>query len=160
MNPASLRALLCSVCLLCLRPGVAAAQRGAKLGGQMCAGVINTSAVSSLSIKEMSKLGSGLSIENDFGGLIFRPFDDDDRPRRGRRIEIGFILASSGDLGGAPVGIIVWTKHNLSFAITKAPNGTISVASADLAQCHTLAYFSFDNDGNVMMDHRVIARAR
>jgi hypothetical protein len=100
-----------------------------------------------------------MSLENDFGGLIFRPFDDDDRPRRGKEIEIGFILARSGDLGGTPVGLIVWTERNLSFSFRKNPDGAISVESNDLKNCHVLTTFAFSEKGYVLKDQKAIAQA-
>jgi len=76
------------------------AQHGAGTGANLtCENVIKTRVVAALSVDEISKFGDAISIENDFGGLILRPFDDDDRPRNGKEIEIGFILARSGDLG-------------------------------------------------------------
>lgn len=161
MNPASLKMLLCATCfLLCLHLGTALAQQGDKSGANpTCTGVINSRVVPALSIDEISKLGDAISLENDFGGLIFRPFDDDDRPRRGKEIEIGFILARSGDLGGTPVGLIVWTERNLSFSFRKNTDSAISVESSDLNNCHVLTTFAFSEKGYVLRDQKVIAQA-
>jgi len=92
-------------------------------------------------VVEMSfpKLGDAVSLQNDLGALTFRPIDDDDRPGRGNEIEIGFILARSGDLGRTAVGLIVWSERNLTFNFRKSPEGAISVESSDLKNCHVLA---------------------
>jgi hypothetical protein len=116
--------------------------------------------VLSLSIDEISKLGDAISIENDFGGLILRPFDDDDRPRNGKGIEIGFILARSGDLGGTPVGLILWSEKSLNFSFRKKSESTFSVESSDLSSCHALATFALSKKGEVLRDGKVIAKAR
>jgi hypothetical protein len=161
MNPVNLRMLLCAACFLCLHLGGALAQQGDKSGANLtCTGVINTRAVSALSIDEISKLGDAISLQNDFGGLTFRPFDDDDRPRRGKEIEIGFILARSGDLGGIPVGLIVSTERNVSFNFSKSSEGAISVESSDLKSCHVLTTFTFSEKGYVLRDKKAIAQAR
>lgn len=135
-------------------------QQGDKPGANStCTGIINTRAVSALSIDEISKLGDAISLENDFGGLTFRPFDDDDRPRHGKEIEIGFILARSGDLEGTPVGLIIWSERNLNFSFKKSPEGAISVESSDLRNCHALATFAFSEKGYVLRDGKAIAQA-
>ncbi len=159
MNLVNPRVLLYAT-FLCLHLGGALAQQGHKSGAnQNCTGVINTSVVSALSIDEISKLGDAVSLQNDFGGLTFRPFDDDDRPRRGKEIEIGFILARSGDLGGTPVGLIVWSERNLNFNFRKSPEGAISVESSDLNNCHVLATFTLSEKGYVLRDKKAIAQA-
>jgi hypothetical protein len=114
--------------------------------------------VSALSIDEISKLGDAVSLQNSFGGLIFRPFDEDDRPRRGKEIEIGFILARSGDLGGIPIGLIIWTEKNLNFNFRKSPAGAISVESGDLSNCHVLATFTLSEKGYLLRDKNAIAQ--
>jgi hypothetical protein len=143
----------------CLYLGSALAQQGIKSGAYpTCSGVINTRVVSALSIEEISKLGDAVSLQNNFGGLAFQPFDDDDRPRHGKEIEIGFILARSGDLGGTPVGLIVWSERNLSFNFRKSSEGAISVESSDLKSCHVLATFTLSEKGYVVRDNKVIAQ--
>jgi len=135
------------------------AQQGAKSGANLtCKNVINTRVVSTLSIDEMSKLGDALSLQNSFGGLTFRPFDDDDQPRLGKEIEIGFILARSGDLGGTPVGLIIWSERNLNFNFRKNPGGAIFVESSDLNNCHVLATFTLNDKGYVLRDNKAIAQ--
>jgi hypothetical protein len=89
--------------------------------------------------------------------LTFRPFDDDDRPRRDKEIEIGFILARSGDLGGTPVGLVLWSERNLTFNFKKV-SGAISVESTDLNDCHVLATFSLSEKGYVLRDKTAIAQ--
>jgi len=161
MNPVNLRVVLCATCLLYLRPGIAQApQRVKSDASPTCAGVINTRAVSALSVDEISKLGDAISLQNSFGGLTFRPFDDDDRPRRGKEIEIGFILARSGDLGGTPVGLIIWSERSLNFSFRKSAEGAISVESSDINSCHVLATFTFSETGRVLRDKRAIAQVR
>jgi hypothetical protein len=160
MNPVNLRMLLCATCFLALHLGIARAQRAEKAAANpTCAGVINTRPVSTISIDEVSKFGDAVIIQNDFGGLTFRPFDDDDRPRRGKEIEIGLILARSGDLGGTPVGLIVWSDRNLDFSFRKTPEGAISVESNDLKSCKVLATFEFNGKGYVLRDGKAIAQA-
>jgi len=159
MNPVNLRVLLYATCFLCLHPGSALARQSVKSGANLtCTGVINTRAVSVLSIDEISKLGDAVSLQNNFGGLTFRPLDDDDRPRRGQEIEIGFILARSGDLGGTPVGLIIWSERNLNFNFRKSPEGAISVESSDLNNCHVLATFTLSEKGYVLRDKKAIAQ--
>lgn len=159
MNPVNSRMLLYAMCFLCLHPGTALTLQGDKSGENLtCTGVINTRAVSTLSIDEISKMGSAVSLQNNFGGLTFRPFDDDDRPRRGKEIEIGFILARSGDLGGTPVGLILWSKRNLNFNFRKSPKGAISVESSDLKGCRVLATFTLSEKGYVLRDKKAIAQ--
>ena len=159
MNPVNPRAFLYATCFMCLYPGSALAQQGVKSGANLtCTGVINTTVVSALSIDEISKLGDAVTLQNNFGGLTFRPFDDDDRPRRGKEIEIGFILARSGDLGGTPVGLIIWSERNLDFNFRKSPEGAISVESSDLNNCHVLATFTLSEKGYVLRDKKVIAQ--
>ena len=120
MNLVNPKALLYAAWFICLYPGIVLAQHGQGTGTNLpCASVIKTRIVPSLSIDEISKLGGAISIENDFGGLILRPFDDDDRPRNGKEIEIGFILARSGDLGGSPVGLILRSEKSLNFSFRK-----------------------------------------
>lgn len=161
MNPANRRVLLCGTWFLFLYLGSALALQGNNSNANLnCTGVINTRAVSALSIDEISRLGEAISLPNDFGGLIFRPFDEDDRPRRGKEIEIGFILARSGDLGGTPVGLIVWSGRNLNFTFRKTPEGAISVESSDLRSCHILTTFAFSKKGYIQRDTKVIAQAR
>lgn len=161
MNPVNLRVLLYATCFLCLHLGSALALQGDIPGSNLtCTGVINTRVVSALSIDEISKLGDAVSLQNDFGGLTFRPFDDDDRPRRGKEIEIGFILARSGDLGGTPVGLIVWSGRNLNFNFRKSSEGAISVESSDLKSCRVLTTFAFSEKGYVLRDKKAIAQAR
>jgi hypothetical protein len=115
--------------------------------------------VSALSIDEISKLGAEVSLQNNFGGLTFRPFDDDDRPRRGKEIEIGFVLARSGDLGGTPVGLIIWSERNLNFNFRKSPDNSITVESSDLNNCHVLATFALSENGYVLRDRKPIGQA-
>jgi len=159
MNPVNLRILFYATCFLCLHPGSPLAQQGVKSGANLtCTGVINTRVVSTLSIDEISKLGDAISLQNNFGGLTFRPFDDDERPRRGKEIEIGFILARSGDLGGTPVGLIIWSERNLNFHLMKSPEGAISVESSDLNNCHVLATFTLNEKGYVLRDKKAIAQ--
>jgi hypothetical protein len=159
MNPVNLRVLLYATCFLCLHPGSALAQQGVKSGANLtCTGAINTRVVSALSVDEISKLGDAVSLQNNFGGLTLRPFDDDDRPRRGKKIEIGFILARSGDLGGTPVGLIIWSDRNLSFNFRKSPEGGISVESSDLNSCRVLATFTLSEKGFVLRDKKAIAQ--
>jgi hypothetical protein len=135
------------------------AQHGIESGPNLtCNGVLNTRVVSALSVDELSKLGEGVSLQNDFGGMTLQPFDDDDRPRRGKEIEIGFILARSGDLGGTPVGLIVWSERNLNFNFRKRSESTISVESSDLNSCHVLATFTLSKKGYVLMDKKVLAQ--
>jgi hypothetical protein len=161
MNPVNLRVLLYAMYFLCLYPGSAVALQGVQSGSNLtCTGVINTRVVSALSIDEISKLADALTLQNDFGGLTFRPFDDDDQPRRGKEIEIGFILARSGDLGGTPVGLIVWTERNVSFNFRKSSEGAISVESSDLKSCRVLTTFTFSEKGYVLRDKKAIAQAR
>lgn len=161
MNLVNPRALLYAACLICLRPGIILAQHGVGTGSNLsCAGVVKTRIVASLSIDEISKLGDAISVENDFGGLILRPFDDDDRPRNGKEIEIGFILARSGDLGGAPVGLILWSERNLNFSFRKNSKSSFSVESSDLSSCHALATFALSEKGEVLRDGKVVAQAR
>jgi len=158
MNPANLRRLLCITCFLCVYPGGTWAQQGVKSSPNLpCKGIINTRVVSVLSVDEISKLGDAVSLENSFGGLTFRPFDDDDRPRRDKEIEIGFILARSGDLGGTPVGLVLWSERNLTFNFKKV-SGAISVESTDLNDCHVLATFSLSEKGYVLRDKTAIAQ--
>jgi hypothetical protein len=160
MNPVNPRMLLYAICFFCLHLGSALGQQYVKSSANLnCAGVINTRVVSALSIDEISKLGDAVSLQNDFGGLTFQPFDDDDRPRHGKEIEIGFILASSGDLGGTPVGLIIWSDRNLTFNFRKSPEGAISVESSDLNNCHVLATFTFNEKGYVLRDNKAIAQA-
>jgi hypothetical protein len=90
--------------------------------------------------------------------LTFQPFDDDDRPRRGKEIEIGFILAKSGDLGGTLIGLIVWSERNLNFNFRKNSEGAISVESSDLKSCHVLTTFAFSEKGYVLRDNNAIAQ--
>lgn len=159
MNPVNLRIVLYATCFLCLQPGSALAQQGTKAGANLtCTGVINTRVVSTLSVDEISKLGDAISLQNNFGGLTFRSFDDDDRPRRGKEIEIGFILARSGDLGGTPVGLIIWSERNLNFNFRKNPEGAISAESSDLNNCHVLATFTLSEKGYVLRDKTAIAQ--
>lgn len=159
MNPVNRRALLYATCFMCLCPGSVLAQHGVEFGANStCAGVINTRVVTALSVDEISKLGEALTLQNDFGGLTFQPFDDDDRPRHGREIEIGFILASSGDLGGTPVGLIISSERNLSFSFWKSAESTISVESSDLKECHVLATFTLTEKGYVLRDKKVVAQ--
>jgi hypothetical protein len=159
MNPVTPRALLYATCFLCLHPGSTLALQRDKSGANLtCTNVINTRVVSALSINEISKLGDEISLHNNFGGLTLRPFDDDDRPRRGKEIEIGFILARSGDLGGTPVGLIIWSERNLSFNFRKSPEGAISVESSDLNNCHVLATFTLSEKGYVLRDKNAIAK--
>jgi hypothetical protein len=159
MNPVNPRALLYATCFLCLYPGSVLAQQGVKSGANLaCTGIINTKVVSALSVDEISKLGDAVSLQNDFGGLTFQPFDDDDRPRRGKEIEIGFILARSGDLGGTPVGLIIWSERNLTFNVRKISENTISVESSDLNNCHVLATFTLSEKGYVLRDKKVVAQ--
>jgi hypothetical protein len=160
MNLVNPRILLYAMCFLCLHPGTALTLQGVKSGANLtCTGVINTRVVSALSIDEISKMGDAVSLQNNFGGLTFRPFDDDDRPRRGKEIEIGFIIARSGDLGGTPVGLIVWSERNLNFNFRKGPEGAISVESSDLNNCRVLATFRFSEKGYVLRDKKAIAQA-
>jgi hypothetical protein len=160
MNQVSSRALLYATCILCLHPGSVLAQHGVKsTANSTCTDVINTRAVSALSVNEISKLGDAVSLQNNFGGLTFQPFDDDDRPRRGKKIEIGFILARSGDLGGTPVGLIIWSERSLNFNFTKSSESTISVESSDLKKCHVLATFTLTEKGYVLRDKKVVAQA-
>ena len=160
MNPVNRRGLLYAACFMCLCPGNVLAQHGVESGANStCTDVINTRVVSALSVDELSKLGDALSLENDFGGLTFQPFDDDDRPRHGKEIEIGFILARSGDLGGTPVGLIIWTERNLNFNFWKSSESTLSVESSDLNECHVLATFTFSEKGYVLRDKKVVAQA-
>jgi len=159
INPVNLRVLLHATCLLCLHPGSALALQAVKSGANLtCTGVINTRVVSTLSIDEISKLGDAVSLQNNFGGLTFRPFDNDDRPRRGKEIEIGFILARSGDLGGTPVGLIIWSERNLNFNFRKSPEGAISVESSDLNNCQVLATFTLSEKGYVLRNKTAIAQ--
>ena len=159
MNPVNPRALLYATCFLCLHPGSVLAQHDIKSGANLtCTGIINTKVVSALSVDEISKLGDAVSLQNNFGGLTFKPFDDDDRPRRGKEIEIGFILARSGDLGGSPVGLIIWSERNLNFKFRKSAEGAISVESSDLNNCHVLATFTFSEKGYVLRDKKTIAQ--
>jgi hypothetical protein len=137
------------------------ALQGVKSGANLtCTDVINTRVVSALSIDEISKLGDSVSLQSDFGGLTVQPFDEDDRPRRGKEIEIGFILARSGDLGGSPAGLIIWSERNLNFNFRKSPTGGISVESSDLKSCHVLATFAFSEKGYVLRDGKSIAQAQ
>lgn len=159
MSPINPRALLYLTCFMCLYPGRVLAQHGIESGPNLtCNGVLNTRVVSALSVDEISKLGGGVSLQNDFGGMTFQPFDDDDRPRRGKEIEIGFILARSGDLGGTPVGLIVWSERNLNFSFRKRSESTISVESSDLNSCHVLATFTLSEKGYVLKDKKVLAQ--
>ena len=153
MNLVNPRTLLYAACFICLYPGAGTSPN------LSCASVIKTRVVAALSVDEISKLGDAISIENDFGGLILRPFDDDDRPRNGREIEIGFILARSGDLGGTPVGLIIWSERNLNFGFRKNSKNILSVESSDLNNCHALATFALNEKGQVLKDGKVIARA-
>ena len=123
-----------------------------------CTEIIHARGVSALSVDEILKLGDAVSVQNDFGGLIFRPFDDDDRPRRGKEIEIGFILAKSGDVGGIPVGLILWSERNLNFNFSKSSENAISVESSDLNNCHVLATFTLNEKGDVLRDNKAIAQ--
>jgi hypothetical protein len=160
MNPVNPRVLFYATCFLCLFLASAMAQRVDKLSANpACTGIINTRVVSALSIDEISKLGAEVSLQNNFGGLSFRPFDDDDRPRRGKEIEIGFILARSGDLGGTPVGLIIWSERNLNFNFSKSPGSSITVESSDLNNCHVLATFALSENGYVLRDRKPIAQA-
>jgi hypothetical protein len=159
MNPVNIRIVLCATCFLCLHPGSTALMGVTSDANATCTDVINTRVVSGLSIDEISKLGDPLSLQNDFGGLILRPFDDDDRPRRGKEIEIGFILARSGDLGGTPVGLTIWSERNLKFNFRKSPRGAIVVESSDLNNCHVLASFTLSEKGYVLRDNKAIAQA-
>ena len=159
MSPVNLSVLFFATCFSCLHPGSVLALQGVKSGANLtCTGIINTRVVSALSIDEISKLGDAVSLQNNFGGLTFRPFDDDDRPRRGKEIELGFILARSGDLGGTPVGLIVWSERNLTFNFRKSLEGAISVESSDLKNCHVLATFTLSEKGYVLRDERAIAQ--
>jgi hypothetical protein len=159
INPVNPRVLLYAACFLCLHTGSAPALQGVKSGANLsCAGVINTRVVRALSIDEISKLGGAVSLQNNFGGLTVQPFDDDDRPRRGKEIEIGFVLARSGDLGGTPVGLIIWSERNLNFNFSKSSEGAISVESSDLKSCHVLATFTLSGKGYVLRDRRAIAQ--
>lgn len=159
MNPANLRGLLCVTLFLFLYTGSTWARQGVNSGtNPICPGVINTRVVSTLSIDEISKLGDALFLQNNFGGLTFRPFDDDDRPRRDKEIEIGFILARSGDLAGTPVGLIVWSERNLNFSFSKSSEGAIAIESSDLKSCHVLATFSLGEDGYVLRGKKAIAQ--
>ena len=160
MNLVNPRTLLYAVCFICMHSGIVLAQQSASSGANLpCTSVINTRIVASLSVDEISKLGDAISIENDFGGLILRPFDDDDRPRSGKEIELGFILARSGDLGGTPVGLTIWSKRNLNFSFRKNSEDTLSVESSDLPNCHALATFALSGKGHVLRDGRVVAQA-
>jgi hypothetical protein len=160
MNPVNRKALLYAMCLLCLYPGNVLAQHGVGYGANpTCTGVIKTKVVSALSVDEMSKLGDAVDIENNFGGMTFWPFDDDDRPRRGKEIEIGFILARSGDLGGTPVGLIILSERNLDFSFSRSTEGAISVESRNLINCHVLATFTLTEKGYVLRDKKVVAQA-
>jgi hypothetical protein len=159
MNPVNPRALLYVMCFLCLHPGSILAQHGVESGANLtCTDIINTKVVSTLSVDEISKLGDAVSLQNKFGGLTLQPFDDDDRPRRGKEIEIGFILARSGDLGGTPVGLIIWSERNLNFNFRKSSENTISVESSDLNNCHVLATFTLSEKGYVLRDKKVVAQ--
>jgi hypothetical protein len=159
INTVNPRVFLYATSFLCLHPGSAPALQGVKSGAnQTCTGVINTRVVSALSVDEISKLGDAVSLQNNFGGLTVRPFDVDDRPRRGNEIEIGFILARSGDLGGTPVGLIVWSEKNLNFNFSKSSEGSIFVESRDLKNCHVLATFTLSEKGYVLRDRRAIAQ--
>ena len=160
MNPVNPRVLLYATCLLCLYAGSALAQDVKSGANLTCTGVINTRIVSALSIDEISKLGDAIALQNSFGGLIFRPFDDDDRPRRGKEIEIGFILARSGDLGGTAVGLLIWSERNLTFSFKKMSESAISVESSDLNNCHVLATFTLSEKGYVLRDKKAIAPVR
>ena len=159
MNPVNSRVLFYATCFLCLFLPCAMAQRADKSGANpTCTGVIKTKVVSALSVDEMSKLGDAVDIENNFGGMTFWPFDDDDRPRRGKEIEIGFILARSGDLGGTPVGLIILSERNLDFNFSRSTEGAISVESSDLNNCHVLATFTLSEKGYVLRDKKAIAQ--
>ena len=160
MNPVNHRVLLYAMCFLCLHPGSALALQGIKSGANLtCTGVINTRAVSGLSIDEISKLGAAVSLQNNIWGMTVQPFDDDERPISGKKIEIGFILARSSDLGGVPVGLIVWSERNLSFYFEKSSESTIAVESSDLKNCHVLATFTLSEKGYVLRDKEAIAQA-
>jgi len=153
------RALLYITCFMCLYPGSVLAQHGVESGATLtCNGVLNTKVVSALTVDEISKLGVGVSLQNNFGGITFQPFDDDDRPRRGKEIEIGFNLARSGDLGGTPVGLIIWSERDLNFNFRKSSESSISVESSDLKNCHILATFKLTEKGYVLRDRTVVGQ--
>ncbi len=154
------KAYLYAAFLIGLHPEIVQAQhRTTATSNVPCGNVIHTKIVAGLSVDEISKLGDGISIENNFGGLILRPFDEDDRPRRGKEVEVGFLLARSGDLGGTAVGLIIWSERNLNFSFKKVSKGTVSIESSDLPACRALASFALSEKGYVLRDGNVVAQA-
>lgn len=159
MNPVNPRVLLYVTCFFCLHPGSVLAQHRIESGANStCTGFINVRVVPYLSVDEIAKLGNAVSLQNNFGGLTIQPFDNDDRPRRGKEIEIGFILARSGDLGGTPVGLIISSERNLNFNFRKSSESTISIESSDFKNCHVLATFTLSEKGYVFRDKKVVAQ--
>ena len=129
-------------------------------GTHRCGGDISLIPTRYLSVSEVASLSSPIVLENSFGSLTYREFDEDERPRRGNRIALAFVLARSADLGGTPFGALLMTSRALSVSAQRVGMDEVLVSTSADSSCRAEIKLRFTSKGNVMWGAVLAGRAR
>jgi hypothetical protein len=117
--------------------------------------------VQSLTTQQVGQLATHQVQTSGQHSAVLWSFDEEDRPRRGAKIALGFLLVSTGDIGSQPVGALIWTDRSARAVLKGASDGfVIEFANTDRKCADVISAIHVRVDGTVVADDRPLGRLK
>jgi hypothetical protein len=108
--------------------------------------------VQTLTTQQVGQLANHQVQSSGQHSVLLWSFDEEDRPARGAKVALAFLLVSTGDIGGAPVGALIWADGSLRALLKVGARNDLAIEFVDLHRkcANTSAAIRVQADGTVM----------
>lgn len=125
-----------------------------------CANGVALKPVKQVSTVMLSSMAQPINVSNDFGGLTYIPFDEEELSKVGGRYAVGLIIVRSGDLGSMPFSALVLSKSSEILppsSVKKGQNAEVDIRFKSKAgACNDQVSVSVNAKGVVSLDGAAI----
>jgi hypothetical protein len=126
----------------------------------ICANGVALKPVKEISTFMLSSMSQPINVSNDFGGLTYIPFDEEELSKVGNRYAVGLIIVRSGDLGSAPFSALVLSKSSEILqpsSAQKDQNAEVDIRfKSTTGACNDQVSVSVNSKGVVSLDGSAI----
>jgi hypothetical protein len=118
--------------------------------------------VQALTTHQVGQLASHQMQSSGQHSAVLWSFDEEDLPRQGKKVALAFLLVSTGDIGGEPVGALIWTDRSLRAVLKPGtPNEfVVEFVDADRKCTETSTVIRVQADGTVMANSQRLGQLK
>jgi hypothetical protein len=124
--------------------------------------VVEVEPVRGLTVQQVGQLATQQLQTNAQHTALLWSFDVEDRPKKRSMMAVAFLLISTGDIGGQPIGALIWSSESTGAKLVKDTHGGFEIILGDATQgcSKTTVSIGVSDNGTVVADKKSLGQVQ